>query len=130
MPTDPIFTIPLLIIAIGAVILFWRRTVTLQETLNDTIAFNARAVEALQAQVNDIPRLLTEAKKKAVEDYIAKLPIAEDRIEDVTRDSLIAAMRTMTDQSKVVLNSTGKIAQTFEVDAAHGNPFWPENPPE
>lgn len=106
---------------------------TLQESLDSLVSFNAENVRDLQEKVGMIPQLLKDATDKAVADYIEANPPPPDTgpvtLDGVTYDSLIAAMQSITTDSKTVFNNAAVIPGYFESQMTHGNPWWPNDPP-
>ena len=89
---------------------------TLQESLNKTVQDLAVARTALQTQVAAIPGLVQAAIDKALADYAAAHPDNVANLDGVTRESLVAAMQSITDDTKAIGNA-GDVIETHVADA-------------
>jgi hypothetical protein len=121
------------VVALAAAILFWRKSMNLQESLDALVKSYDEVVEKLQIKVGTIPYLIKEAKEKAVADYIAanppSLPPGPVTIDGVTYDSLILAMQALTAHQKTISINADGIENFFESEKVHDNPWWPNDPP-
>lgn len=105
-----------LAIAAGLAIYFWRRSMTLQESLTSATKFLTDARNELQEKVAAIPGLVAAALDKALADYAAAHPESVPNLDGVTRESLVAALQSITDDARSISNNAAVI-ETHVADA-------------
>ena len=103
----------LLALALAATsILLRRKIMTLEESLQSFVEFNAGNIAALKEAIDQIPALRTEqitaAVQKAIADYVAEHP--EGGAGSVPDEVLTSAIQSLTAQSKDILWQANAIA--------------------
>lgn len=102
------------------VIIRSKSIMTVQESLQSLVDFNVQSLAELNAAVDAMPDKIAAVVQKAIADYLAENP--GESVGSVPDDVLIAAIQTMTDQSRGVRSNAAVVTAYLDNQIVHGDP--------